>query len=114
MIDRIKERQRSENPIGPCITLVAWVTPSNTNRQGLTAAPRDVIEAQAEMLKRAQSDLQRECFLVGLTIGAMEDGGRMLLQMQAKYQGFDKMAASAPMALSSLGPGKTRLISLED
>ena len=130
MIERVKEKSRGSNVIGPWISLSVWAKPSAQVQQAggrswkeistadAIASPRDIADAQARLFEEAQQRLgpNYDCFLFSIGMGVIADGTWRVLQINARYQGFAFEGALRPMPLQNLqliAPGKTRAIELE-
>jgi hypothetical protein len=122
MIDRLKEKSRGSNAIGAWVSLAIWVQAKASVRSGqpmmnAIASPSEWVQAQQALAKQAEAIFGAgKCFLTGMTIVIMDDMVPPVVQINARYQGFDGAVASQPMTVqqaAQMAPGKTRAIELE-
>ena len=128
MIYRLKEKARGTNAIGPWIALSCWALTSNAARRdrmatvtGSIASPREIADAQANLVDEARRRLGPNCdlFLQAFSMGLMDDlqvADSRVIQINARYQGFEYQGALQPLSVQQfalIGGGKTRAIDLE-
>ena len=123
MIDRLKEKARGENAIGPWVSLSVWVTakgPVRGDRGGGRAlqdmaSPQEIADAQRALSVEATARLGSH-FLTGFAVVILDDMQPPIVQINARYQGFDGSVGAQPLSVQQvalIAPGKTRAIELE-
>lgn len=111
-LQRLKEKARGQNSIG------AWGLYS-VNVCGFEIGPRDLLEGQSALIKRADLDLGANNLLVGLAMTNFDDSipsVQITMRFQAFAVSFERPTTATTAAVVAIlnQSGKTRMISLDE